>query len=141
MWPPPPPRATTPFPPPPPSSGRIYFGRLIISYKAIFYSMKYNYKCQFIRLIIFYSTGHGKSLTKEIRFISKTQHVGLQNINPHNIIKKISLSNHSTVVPAMGGHPWDQEKVSVHDRWPLIRGTGWVGLRQTHYTVHNSIMH
>ena len=82
---------TTPFPPPPPSSGRIYFGRLIISYKAIFYSMKYNYKCQFIRLIIFYSTGHGKSIIKEIRFISKTQHV--QNINQH---KKISLSNHSS---------------------------------------------
>ena len=37
----------------------------------------------------------------------------------------------------MGGHPWDQAKVSVHDRWPLIRGTGWLGLRQTHY---NSIM-
>ena len=45
-----------------------------------------------------------------------------------------------TVVPAMGGHPWDQAKVSVHDRWPLIRGTGLVGLRHTHYTVHNSIM-
>ena len=45
----------------------------------------------------------------------------------------------STVVPAMCGHPWDQAKVSVHDRWPLIRGKGWVGLRQTHYTMHNSI--
>ena len=43
-----------------------------------------------------------------------------------------------TVVPAMDGHPWDQAKVSVHDRWPLIRGRAWVGLRhQTHY---NSIM-
>ena len=29
-----------------------------------------------------------------------------------------------TVVPAMNGHPRDQAKVSVHDRWPLIRGTG-----------------
>ena len=31
----------------------------------------------------------------------------------------------NTVVPAMNGHPRDQAKVSVHDRWPLIRlGTG-----------------
>ena len=22
----------------------------------------------------------------------------------------------------MNGHPWDQVKVSLHDRWPLIRG-------------------
>ena len=51
-----------------------------------------------------------------------------------------SLRLQCTVVTAMGGHTWDQAKVSVHDRWPLIRGTGWVGLRQTHYTVHNSIM-
>ena len=28
------------------------------------------------------------------------------------------------VVPAMNGQPRDQAKVSVHDRWPLIRGTG-----------------
>ena len=27
----------------------------------------------------------------------------------------------------MGGHPWDQAKVSVHDRWPLIRGPGGGG--------------
>ena len=27
-----------------------------------------------------------------------------------------------TVVPAMNGHPRDQAKVSVHCRWPLIRG-------------------
>ena len=27
-----------------------------------------------------------------------------------------------TVVPVMNGHPWDQAKVSVHCRWPLIRG-------------------
>ena len=27
-----------------------------------------------------------------------------------------------TVVPVMNGHPRDQEKVSVHCRWPLIRG-------------------
>ena len=54
--------------------------------------------------------------------------------------KKKSGEKATTVVPAMGGHPWDQAKVSVHERWPLIRGTGLVGLRQTHYTVHNSIM-
>ena len=42
-----------------------------------------------------------------------------------------------TVVHAMGGHPWDQAKVSAHDRWPLIRGTVWVGLRhaQQHYAA------
>ena len=34
-----------------------------------------------------------------------------------------------TVVPVMNGHPRDQAKVSVHDRWPLIAGTG--GRRQT----------
>ena len=30
----------------------------------------------------------------------------------------------STVVPVMNGHPRDQIKVSRHDRWPLVRGTG-----------------
>ena len=30
---------------------------------------------------------------------------------------------HSTVVPVMNGHPRVQAKVSVHCRWPLIRGT------------------
>ena len=34
------------------------------------------------------------------------------------------LGHLSTVVPAMNGHPRDQAKVSVHDSWPLIRGTG-----------------
>ena len=24
----------------------------------------------------------------------------------------------------MNGHPRDQPKVSLHDRWPLVRGTG-----------------
>ena len=28
----------------------------------------------------------------------------------------------STVVPVMNGHPRDHAKVSVHCRWPLIRG-------------------
>ena len=28
----------------------------------------------------------------------------------------------TTVVPVMNGHPRDQAKVSVHCRWPLIRG-------------------
>ena len=74
-----------------------------------------------------------------------------QNINtticaiPHTLylylfIHLMTNNEYTTVVPAMGGHPWDQAKVSVHDRWPLIRGTGWVELPQTHYTVHNSIM-
>ena len=34
-----------------------------------------------------------------------------------------------TAVPVMNGHPRDQAKVSVHDRWPLVGGTG--GRRQT----------
>ena len=29
----------------------------------------------------------------------------------------------TTVVPVMNGHPQDQAKVSVHCRWPPIRGT------------------
>ena len=32
--------------------------------------------------------------------------------------------NNCAVVPTMNGHPRDQAKVSVHGRWPLIRGTG-----------------
>ena len=28
----------------------------------------------------------------------------------------------TTVAPVMNGHPRDQAKVSVHCRWPLIRG-------------------
>ncbi len=42
-----------------------------------------------------------------------------------------------TVVPAMNGHPRDQAKVSVHDRWPLIGGT--IGRRQTQYALHDYI--
>ncbi len=34
-----------------------------------------------------------------------------------------SLYNNITVVPVMNGHPRDQAKVSVHYRWPLVRGT------------------
>ena len=30
----------------------------------------------------------------------------------------------NTVVPVMDGHPRDQAKVSLHDRWSLVRGTG-----------------
>ena len=33
-----------------------------------------------------------------------------------------SMNTSSTVVPVMNGHPRDQAKVSVHCRWPLIRG-------------------
>ena len=29
----------------------------------------------------------------------------------------------NTVVPVMNGHPRDQAKLSVHDRWPHIGGT------------------
>ena len=39
-----------------------------------------------------------------------------------------------TVVPVMNGHSRDQAKVSVHCRWPLIRGTG--GQAGTPNTIH-----
>ena len=32
------------------------------------------------------------------------------------------MNETTTVVPVMNGHPRDQAKVSVHSRWPLIRG-------------------
>ena len=34
------------------------------------------------------------------------------------------ITSYVTVVPAMNVHPRDQAKVSVHDRWLLIRGAG-----------------
>ena len=33
------------------------------------------------------------------------------------------LTEWTTVVPVMNGHPRDQAKVSVHCRWPLATGT------------------
>ena len=42
-----------------------------------------------------------------------------------SILKKIAVRKNykdNTVVPVMNGHPRDQAKVSVHCRWPLIRG-------------------
>ena len=40
--------------------------------------------------------------------------------------RRVDIIDHvelwSTVVPVMNGHPRDQAKVSVHCRWPLIRG-------------------
>ena len=35
-----------------------------------------------------------------------------------------NTTSFNTVVPVMNGNPRDQAKVSVHCRWPLIRGTG-----------------
>ena len=52
-----------------------------------------------------------------------------------------------TVVPVVNGHPRDQAKVSVHDRWPLVRGTegqaGGGAKCNTGYSllVHENIMH
>ena len=44
-----------------------------------------------------------------------------------------------TVVPVnvMNGHPWTLAKVSLHDRWSLVkRADGWARSgRQTHYTL------
>ena len=45
------------------------------------------------------------------RYVYGTECLGLPT--PENIIY---------VVPVMNGHPRDQAKVSVHCRWPLIRG-------------------
>ena len=47
---------------------------------------------------------------------------------PHIVKSKMSLFISfvyfcNTVVPVMNGHPRDQLKVSVHCRWPPIRGT------------------
>ena len=39
-----------------------------------------------------------------------------------NVTCNTNLDNINTVVPVMNGHPRDQAKVSVHCRWPLIRG-------------------
>ena len=51
----------------------------------------------------------------------------------------------NTVVPVMNGHPRDQAKVSVHDRWPLVRGTegraGGGAKCNTGYSLHDNIMH
>ena len=44
------------------------------------------------------------------------------NFKRHNLPSKLKLHNNHTVVPVMNGHPRDQAKVSVHCRWPLIRG-------------------
>ena len=46
------------------------------------------------------------------------------NVHRRQIKSIFLLLKIITVVPAMNGHPRDQVKVSVHDRWPLIRGTG-----------------
>ena len=50
----------------------------------------------------------------------------------------------TTVVPVMNGHPRDQVKVSVHDRWPLVRGTegraGGGAKCNTGYSLHENIL-
>ena len=41
-----------------------------------------------------------------------------------DLVKRHSVENEQyTVIPVMNGHPWDQAKVSVHCRWPLVTGT------------------
>ena len=39
------------------------------------------------------------------------------------LCKKVCGVAYNTVVPVMNGHPREQAKVSVHCRWPPIRGT------------------
>ena len=43
----------------------------------------------------------------------------------------------NTVVPVMNGHPWNQAKVSLHDRWPHVKGTG--GAPNVIYPLHDYI--
>ena len=45
-----------------------------------------------------------------------------QELNFCRMNNKVFSGYSSTVVPAMNGHLRDQAKVSVHCRWPLIRG-------------------
>ena len=45
----------------------------------------------------------------------------------------------TTVVPVMNGHPRDQAKLSVHCRWPLIRGT--VGHLEMNRDIDNVAVH
>ena len=40
----------------------------------------------------------------------------------HADLFAVLSSFNDTVAPVMNGHPQDQAKVSVHCRWPLIRG-------------------
>ena len=42
---------------------------------------------------------------------------------PAKCIINREICNGNSVVSVMNGHPRDQAKVSVHCRWPLIRGT------------------
>ena len=54
-------------------------------------------------------------------------HHGIQwNGAPASFFLPSCSPNYATVglVPAMNGHPRDQAKMSVHDSWPLIGGTG-----------------
>ena len=47
-----------------------------------------------------------------------------------------------TVVPVMNGHPRDQAKVSVHCRWPLIRGMdGHVEMSRDISKIENVAVH
>ena len=47
----------------------------------------------------------------------------IRNVFIHEELQLHLLFYLNTVVPVMNGHPRDQAKVSVHYRWPPIRGT------------------
>ena len=47
-------------------------------------------------------------------------------IHSRNIAIEAAATNPEFTVPVMKGHPRDQAKVSVHDKWSLVGGTGGV---------------
>ena len=38
------------------------------------------------------------------------------------------IANTMVTQTVKNGHPWDQTRVSIQEKWPLIRGRGWVGM-------------
>ena len=60
-----------------------------------------------------------KNYRHRLKTVSVTANVLSEAANI--VINVYQITN--TVVHVMNGHPRDKAKVSVHDRWPLVRGT------------------
>ena len=88
---------------------------------------------QVVHLVMIFMSLLQESETTRKIFYSKiklgtniTQNSAMTNVHHTSFpVCMVTLANiyHNTVVPVMNGHPRDQAKVSVHCRWPLIRGT------------------
>ena len=88
---------------------------------------------QVVHLVMIFVSLLQESETRRKIFYSKiklgtniTQNSAMTNVHHTSFpVCMVTLTNisHNTVVPVMNGHPRDQAKVSVHCRWPLIRGT------------------